>query len=276
MQKISQLILPPRALASCIAGCIVRDTRAVQLPDADRMNYFPASPLFTATLTSVGQINVADRIVSLDDLRKTAAAPRLLFQPPHSQPHMSWSPGPILAKTIAFFPDAWQQLGGSLDGTPPSAIISVISRLDAKPLRTAWPVFWKEMEAIWANRDHHDRRLDWVGSARLKDWTYHVSTQLAQTGPGRSLRSAQRRLRRWTGQSRQTLAFFAQVEEVHRLVNADPTTKPAELAAEAGFSDQSHMGRALKRATGFAPVQLNEKIATEEAFWCYRLLGERF
>jgi AraC-like DNA-binding protein len=66
------------------------------------------------------------------------------------------------------------------------------------------------------------------------------------------------------------------VEEVHRLVNADPTTKPAELAAEAGFSDQSHMGRALKRATGFAPVQLNEKIATEEAFWCYRLLGERF
>lgn len=276
MQTNSQLILPPRALASCIAGCIVRDTRAVALSDSDRVNYFPASPLFTATVTLVGQIKVADRITPLDDLRKRAAAPRLLFQLPHGQPHMSWSQGPILATTIAFFPDAWQQLGGSLDGTPPDVILPALSRLEAQPLSTAWPDFWKEMETAWAKRGHRDRRLDWPGSARLKDWTYHVSTRLAGTDAGRGLRSAQRRLRRWTGHDLQTLAFFAQVEEVHRLATAEPATKPAELAAEAGFSDQSHMGRALKRATGFSPVQLNEKIATEEAFWCYRLLGERF
>jgi len=60
------------------------------------------------------------------------------------------------------------------------------------------------------------------------------------------------------------------------LILAEPTATPAELAAEAGFADQSHLGRALKRATGFSPVSLNRKIATEEPFWCYRLLGERF
>jgi hypothetical protein len=36
------------------------------------------------------------------------------------------------------------------------------------------------------------------------------------------------------------------------------------------------MGRAVKRATGFSPGQINRLIATEEPFWCYRLLGERF
>ena len=57
---------------------------------------------------------------------------------------------------------------------------------------------------------------------------------------------------------------------------ADPSTPPVDLAVEAGFADQSHMGRDLKRATGFSPVQLNQRILQNEAFWCYRLLGERF
>jgi len=86
----------------------------------------------------------------------------------------------------------------------------------------------------------------------------------------------QRRVRRWTGQDIQTLNFFARMEDLHQHVTADPDTPPVELAVSAGFADQSHMGRALKRATGFSPVQLNQRIAKDEAFWCYRLLGERF
>jgi AraC-like DNA-binding protein len=54
------------------------------------------------------------------------------------------------------------------------------------------------------------------------------------------------------------------------------TASAAGLTTEAAFSDQSHMGRAVRRATGFSPAHLNRVIATEEAFWCYRLLGERF
>ena len=56
--------------------------------------------------------------------------------------------------------------------------------------------------------------------------------------------------------------------------NAD--TDLASLATDAGYSDQSHMGRAVRGATGFSPAQLNRHIETEEAFWCYRLIGERF
>ena len=86
----------------------------------------------------------------------------------------------------------------------------------------------------------------------------------------------QRRLLHGTGFSRKELEFYSKVEEAHRITTAEPDASPAEIAIESGFSDQSHMGRAIKRATGFSPMKLNRKIATEEPFWCYRLLGERF
>ena len=116
MPTQSQLILPPKALASCIAGCIVRDTRMAQLSEMDRVNYFPASPLFAVTLVLSGQIHVADNIVGLAGLRDQQAVPKRLFTPPQDQPHMSWSPGPIFAVTFGFFPDAWQRLSGHYTG----------------------------------------------------------------------------------------------------------------------------------------------------------------
>lgn len=276
MSSKSQLILPPKALASCIAGCILRDTRDAQLSDEDRVNYFPASPLYSATITFAGQIHIADRILSLDELRQRPAIPQTLFQPPKQTPQMSWSPAAIHAVTIAFFPDAWQRLGGSLDASPPPAIHDALSVLHASSDSIPWAQFWQHMTTLWSRKPASRHAPDWIGSDRVKDWANHLMGHLAYSGPGRSLRSAQRRLLNWTGLNKQTLEFFSKLEDVHRLIATDPETAPAEIAVEAGFSDQSHMGRALKRATGFSPVTLNHKIATEEPFWCYRLLGERF
>lgn len=276
MRATSQLILPPATLASCLAGCVVRDTRAVKLSDADRVNYFPATPLFTATVILSGQLHTADGILPVAALRARPAAPETLFQPPRSRPQMSWSPGPIFALTVAFFPDAWLRLGGALDGTPSDSIQQAISLLKHDPLDAAWPEFWQEIATMRANSTNSGLPADWAGSDRVKDWTFHVMGQLAQSSSGRGLRSAQRRLKRWTGLNMQTLAFFAKVEDAHQLISKEPSASPAEVAADAGFADQSHMGRALKRATGFSPMNLNQKIANEEPFWCYRLLGERF
>ncbi|WP_298858448.1 helix-turn-helix domain-containing protein [uncultured Sulfitobacter sp.] len=276
MPTKSQLILPPKTLSNCIAGCIVRDTRGVPLSVTDRVNYFPASPLYTVTLTFAGRIHMADQILPLEQLRKRPCAPKRLFMPPQSKPQMSWSSGPIWAMTVAFYPDAWQRLGGTLDGAPPETIEDALSLLETGLLEISWSEFWQEMSTIWAKSEGSDWPTNWSGSDRLKDWTNHLMGQLLQTGLGRSLRSTQRRLQRWTGLDKQALEFFARIEEVHRLISAEPTATPAELATEAGFADQSHMGRSLKRATGFSPVSLNQKIATEESFWCYRLLGERF
>jgi AraC-like DNA-binding protein len=110
----------------------------------------------------------------------------------------------------------------------------------------------------------------------VADWTRSVVARVAVSGPGRSVRSIERRLRRASGKSRRTLDFFGTFDRLHAISRAAPDRPLAEIALDAGYSDQSHMGRAVRRATGFSPARLNRAIETEEAFWCYRLLGERF
>lgn len=270
MSTRAELLLPPRQLASCIAACVLRDTRGVALSEMDRLNFFPAAPLYTATLTLHGQIHIGDDIAPPDVLARRPAAGRWLFQPPRRAPHTSWNPGPLLAVTLAFFPDAWLRLGGTLEGAPPPRMAPAFARLEAEPLEDAWPAFWDAATVEWQRSGGQGQ---WAGSSRVKDWAYHVLSRLGQSS---SLRASQRQLAQWTGLSRTSLDFFARIEDLHRLHTADPGASPAELACEAGYADQSHMGRMLKRATGFSPVALTRRIEQDEAFWCYRLLRARF
>jgi len=46
----------------------------------------------------------------------------------------------------------------------------------------------------------------------------------------------------------------------------------AATAADAGFADQSHMGRDVRRVTGISPGHLIELMRSEESFGLYRLL----
>lgn len=275
MPSISRLVSPPIDLASCIVCGLFRDTRGVDLTDEERLNYFPASPFFSASVMLAGELFVSDTLLPLQNIKRSPIAPTHLYAKPKSAPHMSWSPGPMAGLTFAFFPDAWRSLGGDFDGTPPDCLPCALAHFETNAIDAAWPLFWHEMGLAWAAA-MADPSKRWTGSDRIKNWTRHLIHRAALSGTGRSLRSAQRRIQRWTGQDMQTLNFFAQIDDLHQLVTTDPSARPTELAVAAGFADQSHMGRALKRATGFSPVQLNKRIAEEEAFWCYRLLGERF
>ena len=276
MSTHTQLLLPPKSLAGCIAGCIFRDTRGANLSAADRLNFFPASPLYTVTLTLEGHIHIADGIVDLQDLENLTPAPKRFFQSPRIEPHVSWNPGPLVALTIAIYPDAWLKLGGALDGTPPKDIEDLLSILEVEPLNDAWQAFCYQMTSKWNDCRNDSHLLNWVGVPRLKDWAYYLFGQIMSSDSGRSIRSVQRRLQQYSGFSRKELEFYSKVEEVHRIITAEPDASPAEIAIESGFSDQSHMGRAVKRATGFSPAHINRLIDTEEAFWCYRLMGDRF
>ena len=176
------------------------------------------------------------------------------------------------AITIAIYPDAWMALGGEPDGANvPHAIQNALANAT---LPAFWTAFCETLAPEW-NALRQDG-LGWRGSHRISDWARQVTTKAALSGTGRSLRSIERRLNRLTGQSKQAIDFFAKIEDLHARLAADPDASLADMAAAADFSDQSHMGRTVKRVTGFSPKQLNQMIATEEAFWCYRLLGARF
>jgi len=56
---------------------------------------------------------------------------------------------------------------------------------------------------------------------------------------------------------------------------ASATTRE-DIATDAGYSDQSSMGWHVLAQTGFTPIELMRTFESDEAFWSYRLMGERY
>ena len=256
----------------------MRDTRGRALIRADRLNYFPASPLVTLTVVLLGQIHMRNALCDLQKLSMSDPVPRVFVTPPQPGPIVSWSPGAVRAVTIGFFPDAWRKLGGTLDATDlPFGMTSIVETFDCtNDVGTGWADFCGLLGEVWQAGKSDATLSHWSGGPRLTDWVRHVLLHATMSGPGRSARAMERRLKRWTGHSRQALEFFAQVDHLHGRAHRVKNESAAQIAREAAFSDQAHMGRVVKRATGFSPVRLNKLIENEKAFWCYWLLGERF
>ncbi|MDE3176278.1 MAG: AraC family transcriptional regulator [Pseudomonadota bacterium] len=284
LPRTSMILLPRTALGGCVFAAIVRDTRGVALTDAERFNYFPASPLVTLTRVFEGETRMALGGAAREAPTALALG-AVTLSGPQSRPFTSWNPGPVFAISIGFYPDAWTRLTGvspatlaDISGAPvPHALRSILE--SGAPCDDI-PAFWRAVEdaldPLWAKARQKSGFPSWSGGDKIADWTRSLLAQSAVSGPGRSLRAWQRRLRHWTGLDGRSLAFHARLEELHALVKRNGTSPPADVALDAGFADQSHMGRAVRRATGFSPVRLNALIKTHPAFWCYRLLGERF
>lgn len=278
MLGIARFLLPPKELASFIAGAIYRDTRAADLSDLERMNYFPATPLMTATLVLQGQLYVGRGKCGLADLKALSPIPRISVAVSSDEPTVSWSPHALVAVTLAIYPDAWARMVGKPDATnvPPSLRDALRMITLATDPETAFKLFCAEIAPFWDQSRDNGSRSNWVGSDEIADWARHMISSSLSAQRDHSARSVQRALHRWTGRSRRSLEFYAKLEDLHQVRQGAQYAELTQTALDADFADQSHMGRSLKRATGFSPAILNERIATDEAFWCYRLLGERF
>lgn len=278
MSRAKSLLLPPpKGLSSCFAVGIFRDTRGVQLSDLERFNYFPAAPLVAATLVIDGELRFVQQ-AGLEQAQKARPLPRMSVTAPQDQPTISWSPGPVAALTIGFYPDAWSQLGYGFDSAAsPVPLASALSSFDGSvDPQAEWVSFCDQFSTVWQAAREMGKGSDWIGSDRVSDWSRYLMTRLSTRTTGHSVRTVERHLKRITGQTRQSLSFYAAIEDLHHRRVKAPNAALADIANDAGYSDQSHMGRAVRRATGFSPAKLNQMIETDEAFWCYRLLGERF
>ncbi len=269
MRPVSKLLLPPPALSGCVLVGVYRDTRGARLGAEDRVNYFPASPMVAVTRVLHGALHL---IPMSGDWREASGAPALpetFVTPPQNAPLASWAAGDVTALTVGIYPDAWRALGGDDDcSTLPS---EVSQALDLVSMTLSPEAGWDEFCRVLGQEWRQTHAASGVG-----DWVKSLMTRAALSGSGQSLRSIERRIKRLTGSTRQTLEFFANIETLQAAVSGGSEQSLADIALAAGYFDQSHMGRAVRRATGFSPARLNRAIETEEAFWCYRLLGERF
>jgi AraC-like DNA-binding protein len=281
----ARLLFPRPRLAGLIYAAVVRDTRHKALRDEECFNFFPASPFCSVSWIIEGRCyGFAGGGLSCEPDSMTLL-PRLVFSGPSPGPGVSWSPAPVLALTIAFYPEAWQTLTGidpaqMLDRNLPvedvitGELLEILHSVFEAPsceegvrrLEDALGPFWQEKRGLGA-----------PAQSFMKDWVMALSTRAIMSGAGRSARQIQRRIKSWTGQTHQTLNAHARVETLFGMTRRTPgNTGLAQLAAEGGFADQSHMSREVRRITGFPPARINRLIATDECFWLYRLLGERF
>jgi AraC-like DNA-binding protein len=276
----ARLLMPQKALSSLIFAAIVRDTRGVTLSDAARYNCFPASPLCAVTRVFEGQIFEVDN----HGRRANSAMPTLSVSGPYHAPKISWNPGPVHAVTVGFYPDAFAQLTGA----EPAALICKTTALTPNLSSEFFDCFLAAQGSN-NNEDWFDclqdqfkphwraqRQISQSG-ARLKDWAASLMARALLSGRGRSLRQVQRHFKALTGQSQRDLQRHIRMEALFARTRGQINdTSLAELSAELEFADQSHMGREVRRLTGETPLRINHLIQTDERYWCYRLLGQRF
>jgi len=282
-----QLWLARPTLAACLRGTIVRSTVGHVLSDEDRINCFPATPLCSLSWWFAGRSEhlVPQRPDTMADLSspREAYPGRWVLAGPQTRPSTSYCAEPTHAMMVMFMPDALHQL----TGLEPQALTDRM--VDAQ---TLLPPEWIAMcEAVQRQADDAARlecledflEPRWqacrptqpLPTQRYGDWAAHLAQRAAMSAPGRSLRQLERRIKRWAGLPLRELRGFGKAEQAFldtiAADTAGESVKWADVAAGAGFSDQSHLCRVTRRITGYAPQALYDGIHRQEAFWVYRI-----
>lgn len=280
----AQLLFPHPSLSGLIFMAVERDTRGCHLGDAQRFNYYPASPFPTISWVFDGTLHMVQNGGETQKPELSAPLPCLIFAGPQDRPSASWSPTSIHALTVSFYPEA---LGELLDMPIASHINQVC------PLETITSNLWlhvlsqllsgsetielnpfNRLQDMLLNELTHSKQLKTLQPS-IHNWLKNLHTQAAFSPSGYSLRQIQRRIKQWTGQNHKELQLYARTERIFQNVSkAESPTNWSTLSVDSGCADQSHMGRQVRRVTGHSPQKLQQLIMSEEGFWLYRLLEQ--
>ncbi|NML15534.1 helix-turn-helix domain-containing protein [Azohydromonas caseinilytica] len=280
---VSRLWLPRPALSACMRGVLGRDTRAAVLDGAQRFNHLAAAPLCWVfwQLEGVTEQLPPGAPASLSVPRQPLPSP-ILFGGPATVPTLTWNPGPSHGLMLLLTPDAAYRL----TGLPVPEWVN--RHADA---RAVLPPDWVAMcEAVRAAPDDEARvacmqdflepRWQAVRPAlplqghRYLDWAQSLAMRAALSGPGKSLRQVERRIKSWAGLPMRSLLGLGRAERAFFNALAAGEQGPpnlAEVADASGYADQPHLSREVRRVTGFSPMELYRRIQEEESFWSYRV-----
>lgn len=262
---------------------MTRDTRGAQLSTAQRHNHLPASPLCSLTWWFEGCAHILPPgRTSIEAPPQEAPLPTLLWAGPQTLPLTSWNPGPVHTLTILLQPDALHHLTGLAAGDwvnrwcdarevlPPDWLAICAALFEPGDDATRVALLEDFLEPRWQAA----RPALPMQAQRYLDWAQSLAMHAAVTGPGRSLRQIERRIKRWAGLPMRELRGIGRAEQVFfeaqaAMERGHPNW--AELADASGYADQSHLCRETRRITGFSPDELYRRIVSDESFWSYRL-----
>ena len=272
------------ALSACVRACIVHDARV--LPGAPSLSYFPASPLCGLTWWFSGPPHWLGRGAALDGpLPEGPGLPApasVVVGGPHTEPSVYRHAGQPQCLMLLFMADALHALIG----------LNLVEHTDrvvdaAQVLPPDWLAWCQQVLAL-PDMAARVRCIDeflaprWAAcrpgpsphGSRYADWVQHLGQRAALSTPGRSLRQLERRIKQWAGLPLRELRGHGRTEQAFFDVIsthlAGDKVNWTEVAADAGYTDQSHLCRVTRRLTGLSPEALRQRVATDPAFWVYR------
>lgn len=280
MEDATRLWLPPLALAGCVRGVMLRDTRGRSLDARQRENYFPATPLAQLFWWAEGSSEwLATPGFSTPPPERRHAP--ILFGGPFTLPTHTRNPGEMQAFKLLLLPDAFTAMTGV-------ALDRFVNRVvDAREVLPADWLAWAEAMSAAPGDTVRLQLLEafllprWqaLGTQRpghrYADWTQALAVRAATSAAGRSLRQLERRIKAWAGLPMRELRAVSRAESAFYAVAAAADggagVNWADIAADNDYADQSHLCRETRRLTGFSPEELRRRMQVEEAFWTYRL-----
>lgn len=273
-----QMWLPHWSLSHCVRAVVARNTLGLGhgWPAAWHDNHFPASPLCAVGWFFAGHTDL------LEPGGAPQRIPRVYFSGPFNRPSRTRNSAEGHGMMLMLLPDAVQ----ALTGVDPAAFLNRCA-----PLHEALGPEWQTLAQDVLDAPDDSARVDRIerflsprwqalrpgtgspGLLRLQDWTQGLALRAAVSGLGRSLRQTERRIKGWTGLPLRELRGLGRAEQAffRTMAEGEGPVRWTEVAADAGYADQSHLCRETRRVTGFAPEELRRRIAEDESFWIYRI-----
>jgi AraC-like DNA-binding protein len=258
-------------LEACVLGIVTRRVKAAA--ESGHISRFPATTSCSLVWVLEGfAVRVGDEQPMRD---------RILFRGPQTRPVVARHRGPLHMFILLLAPDALCGLTG----------IGVDRHLNRiLPLAAALDESWQAMALdVLQARSDEDRvklvetfleprwravlssnRAFWGPAQRQGEWSRAAISRVDKIANGRSKRQLERRMRTVTGWSARGLKSFARAECALSLAALATQVNWASIAAEAGYADQSHLCRELRRYTGLSPHQLWLHVQNEPALWVYK------
>jgi AraC-like DNA-binding protein len=281
--EAQSLRLAPLSLSGALVALVRRDIGHLrgdqQLESAQRLTHFPASPLVTISwFPDMGAGLVTSRGW------QSFGAP-VVISGTQSAPMVSWTPTPGRGYMACFTADAAQALFDADLAAIQNRFVPVAQALGAQ-----WAPLWHELLAsrdqdVMAVLERHlaprwqavQGRASATPSLRQvgRHWVQRLAWQAFTWRNQHSPRHVERRIKSFSGRSlrewqalTRTEGLFFAARDRHA---AGQPLDWATLALDAGFADQAHMSRMVKRITGFAPGEFAQRFIEDESFWMYRL-----
>lgn len=281
----SAVFLPRPSVAHSIFAGFVRDTRSRELGPNERFNFYPAFPFCVLTLFFEGDGFKLKGSAAQTSLQGQTPLPRVYLSGPQTSSSVIWNPSSVVTLSVGLYPAAFAALSrcdvsSFVDQTVPLSRIPNDEIVDtfAKALSAGNPRAAFELLQDDIERCQQTGRFSQDGLGRsVQDWVHGIGRKASGVGISLSARQAERRIKKWTGYSRRKLQFYLRAERLLEQTLAVGRAEPqwSAITYDAGFSDQSHMIRDMRRLTGFSPKSLFGRLE-EEPFWCYRLFGSHF